>query len=169
MSRKAGPQRRTPLNRALLTLHKWAGLAAGAWLLVLGVSGILLDHDEWRWQRQMTVPRVMAFHESGAVAAGHRHALRCGRRRATGPLAGRLGARPVAHRGRRRELARRSLPRRRNAAGAALRKAPRRQSGRNHRGHRRRVVAYDRKWQANRAVRDGRDPRRQPHGRQRRG
>ena len=56
MSRKAGPRRRTPLNRALLTLHKWAGLAAGAWLLVLGVSGILLDHDEWRWQRQMTVP-----------------------------------------------------------------------------------------------------------------
>ena len=48
--------RRTPLNRALLTLHKWAGLGAGAWLLVLGVSGILLDHDEWRWQRQMTVP-----------------------------------------------------------------------------------------------------------------
>lgn len=56
MSRKRGPKRRTPLNRALLTLHKWAGLAAGAWLLVLGVSGILLDHDEWRWQRQMTVP-----------------------------------------------------------------------------------------------------------------
>ena len=56
MSRKKGPKRRTPLNRALLTLHKWAGLGAGAWLLVLGVSGILLDHDEWRWQRQMTVP-----------------------------------------------------------------------------------------------------------------
>ena len=56
MSRKKGPKRRTPLNRALLTVHKWAGLVAGAWLLVLGVSGILLDHDEWRWQRQMTVP-----------------------------------------------------------------------------------------------------------------
>ena len=56
MNRSKGPRRRTPLNRALLTLHKWAGLGAGAWLLVLGVSGILLDHDEWRWQRQMTVP-----------------------------------------------------------------------------------------------------------------
>lgn len=56
MKRKRGPKRRTALNRALLTLHKWAGLAAGSWLLVLGVSGILLDHDEWRWQRQMTVP-----------------------------------------------------------------------------------------------------------------
>ena len=58
MSGKRGPKRRTRLNRALLTLHKWAGLAAGAWLLVLGVSGILLDHDEWRWQRQMTVPEA---------------------------------------------------------------------------------------------------------------
>lgn len=56
MSGGKGPKRRTQLNRALLTLHKWAGLCAGAWLLVLGVSGILLDHDEWRWQRQMTVP-----------------------------------------------------------------------------------------------------------------
>ena len=56
MSRKRGPKRRTQLNRVLLTAHKWAGLTAAAWLLVLGVSGILLDHDEWRWQRQMTVP-----------------------------------------------------------------------------------------------------------------
>lgn len=56
MSRRKGPKRRTPLNRVLLTLHKWAGLGAGTWLLVLGVSGILLDHDEWRWQRQLTVP-----------------------------------------------------------------------------------------------------------------
>ena len=56
VSRKRGPKRRTRFNRTLLTLHKWAGLTAGAWLLVLGVSGILLDHDEWRWQRQVTVP-----------------------------------------------------------------------------------------------------------------
>ena len=56
MSGKRGPKRRTRLNQVLLSLHKWAGLTAGAWLLVLGVSGILLDHDEWRWQRQMTVP-----------------------------------------------------------------------------------------------------------------
>ena len=56
MSRKRGPKRRTQLNRTLLTVHKWAGLTAAAWLMVLGVTGILLDHDEWRWQRQMTVP-----------------------------------------------------------------------------------------------------------------
>lgn len=53
---KRGPKRRSRFNRGLLKVHKWAGLTAAAWLLVLGVSGILLDHDEWRWQRQMTVP-----------------------------------------------------------------------------------------------------------------
>ena len=56
MSTKRGPKRRSRFNRTLLAVHKWAGLTAAAWLLVLGVSGILLDHDEWRWQRQMTVP-----------------------------------------------------------------------------------------------------------------
>ena len=56
MSNRRAPKRRTPFNRTLLTVHKWAGLTAAAWLLVLGVTGILLDHDEWRWQRQMTVP-----------------------------------------------------------------------------------------------------------------
>lgn len=54
---KRPPPRRTKLNRTLLKVHKWAGLAAALWLLVLGATGILLDHDEWRWQRQATVPR----------------------------------------------------------------------------------------------------------------
>jgi hypothetical protein len=31
-------------------------LVAGAWLLALGVTGIFLDHDEWRWLRQTAVP-----------------------------------------------------------------------------------------------------------------
>ncbi len=39
-----------------MTVHKWAGLVAGFWLLVLGATGIVLDHDEWRWARQTTVP-----------------------------------------------------------------------------------------------------------------
>lgn len=43
-------------RRLLLKIHKWAGLSAGVWLLVLGVTGIVLDHDEWRWARQITVP-----------------------------------------------------------------------------------------------------------------
>lgn len=31
-------------------LHKWAGLTAAFWLLILGFTGFLLDHrDTWRW------------------------------------------------------------------------------------------------------------------------
>ena len=36
--------------------HKWAGLTAAAWLLVLGVTGVLLDHPDWRPLNQITVP-----------------------------------------------------------------------------------------------------------------
>ena len=52
----AAGKRRPRLRRFLLKVHKWAGLTAGAWLLVLGATGIVLDHDEWRWARQLTVP-----------------------------------------------------------------------------------------------------------------
>ncbi|MEE8308678.1 MAG: PepSY domain-containing protein [Gammaproteobacteria bacterium] len=51
------PPRRARLRRSLLKIHKWAGLGAGLWLLVLGATGIVLDHDEWRWARQITVPQ----------------------------------------------------------------------------------------------------------------
>jgi hypothetical protein len=45
-------KRRWTLHR----LHKWAGLIAGAWLAVLGISGLLLDHrHDWRWLWQNTV------------------------------------------------------------------------------------------------------------------
>ena len=31
-------------------IHKWMGLIAGVWLIVLGATGFLLDHrDTWRW------------------------------------------------------------------------------------------------------------------------
>lgn len=31
-------------------IHKWMGLVAAAWLIVLGLTGFLLDHrDTWRW------------------------------------------------------------------------------------------------------------------------
>ena len=43
-------------RRTVVTLHRWLGLIAGAWLLALGVTGIFLDHDEWRWLRQTEVP-----------------------------------------------------------------------------------------------------------------
>lgn len=37
-------------------LHKWVGLTAAIWLIVLGVTGLLLDHrDTWRWLWQSGV------------------------------------------------------------------------------------------------------------------
>lgn len=42
--------------RKLRTVHKWAGIVAALWLLVLGVTGVLLDHHEWRWLNQTSVP-----------------------------------------------------------------------------------------------------------------
>ncbi len=38
------------------TVHKWAGLVALAWLSVLGLTGWFLDHHDWRWTHQWTVP-----------------------------------------------------------------------------------------------------------------
>ncbi len=36
-------------------LHKWAGLLSAVWLCVLGATGFLLDHKEWRWMWFSTV------------------------------------------------------------------------------------------------------------------
>lgn len=44
------------LYRWSFVIHKWAGLAAFAWLAVLGVTGFLMDHDDWRWMQQGKVP-----------------------------------------------------------------------------------------------------------------
>lgn len=35
--------------------HTWLGLIALAWLFVLGATGFILDHPEWRWTKQWTV------------------------------------------------------------------------------------------------------------------
>ncbi len=40
-------------------LHKWAGLTAALWLGVLGGTGFLLDHREWRWMWQSTVAEAL--------------------------------------------------------------------------------------------------------------
>lgn len=36
--------------------HKWLGIAAALWLAVLGVTGFFLDHRDWRWIWQTSVP-----------------------------------------------------------------------------------------------------------------
>ena len=41
--------------RVNLWIHKWGGLVAMAWLTVLGVTGLILDHPEWRWTQQWTM------------------------------------------------------------------------------------------------------------------
>ena len=39
----------------IATLHRWVGLGAALWLAVVGITGFLLDHKDWRWMRQATV------------------------------------------------------------------------------------------------------------------
>ena len=43
-------------NRFFRLLHKWAGLTALLWLAVLGGTGYILDHHEWRWVNQVEAP-----------------------------------------------------------------------------------------------------------------
>lgn len=40
-------------------IHKWAGLISALWLMVLGVTGFFLDHRDWRWMWQWTVPEYL--------------------------------------------------------------------------------------------------------------
>lgn len=59
MERKPAPvrqQTRWYRRMTLHKLHKWAGLISAVWLCVLGVTGFLLDHKEWRWMMFSTVP-----------------------------------------------------------------------------------------------------------------
>ena len=46
----------SPARVTVRLIHKWAGLIAVAWLSVLGLTGWVLDHHEWRWSHQWTVP-----------------------------------------------------------------------------------------------------------------
>ncbi len=39
-----------------LKIHRWAGLTAVLWLTLLCVTGIILDHPEWRWSAQLSTP-----------------------------------------------------------------------------------------------------------------
>lgn len=49
-------------------LHTWAGLAAGLWLAVLGTTGFVLDHRDWNWLWQSTVPRFLVPEQITAKA-----------------------------------------------------------------------------------------------------
>lgn len=44
-----------PVRKMMRQVHLWLGLVAFSWLFVLGVTGFILDHPEWRWTKQWTV------------------------------------------------------------------------------------------------------------------
>ena len=54
-------------------LHQWAGLGAGLWLAVLGLTGFVLDHRDWVWLWQSGIPpawvpeRIVRKAEAGQV------------------------------------------------------------------------------------------------------
>ncbi len=53
----SNPDKQPRRSRNLLgKIHRWLGLAAALWLTVLGVTGIILDHPDWRIPNQATVP-----------------------------------------------------------------------------------------------------------------
>lgn len=57
-------------HRILHAIHKYAGLTACLWLLVLGVTGVLLDHHEWRWLNQNSVPASWTSAQIGRLVPG---------------------------------------------------------------------------------------------------
>jgi uncharacterized iron-regulated membrane protein len=57
-------------HRLFWTVHKYAGLVAAAWLLVLGVTGVLLDHHEWRWLSQNSVPTTWTSKQINRLVPG---------------------------------------------------------------------------------------------------
>lgn len=59
-----------PAHGLFWKIHKYAGLTACAWLLVLGVTGFLLDHHEWRWLNQTSVPATWTSKQIGRLVPG---------------------------------------------------------------------------------------------------
>ena len=53
---KASGHRVSRVGRIARIVHRYAGLAALGWLSVLGITGVILDHHDWRWSHQWTVP-----------------------------------------------------------------------------------------------------------------
>lgn len=52
------PEAKSPsrFHPTIRLVHRWAGLIALGWLSVLGITGWILDHHDWRWTHQWSVP-----------------------------------------------------------------------------------------------------------------
>ncbi|MEZ5566087.1 MAG: hypothetical protein R3F24_11425 [Gammaproteobacteria bacterium] len=67
------PTPRRRLRAVALKVHRWLGLTAMAWLVVLGATGVILDHPNWRWTKQWTVteafgsPHVLEDEAKGTI------------------------------------------------------------------------------------------------------
>lgn len=60
-------------RRMVRQTHKWVGLIGGVWLIVLGASGLLLDHrEDWAWAWQFHIPDSWLPAET-AEGLEHRH------------------------------------------------------------------------------------------------
>ena len=55
---------------SLRTVHKVTALIALLWLTVLGLTGWILDHHEWRWTHQKTVPSSWTSKAIGRLVRG---------------------------------------------------------------------------------------------------
>lgn len=55
-SEAAKPKSASRFYPVVRLIHRWAGLTALLWLSVLGITGWILDHHDWRWTHQWSVP-----------------------------------------------------------------------------------------------------------------
>ena len=58
-------------HRVFWTVHKYAGLTACAWLFVVAITGIFLDHHEWRWLNQNSVSSSLTSTQIGRLAGSN--------------------------------------------------------------------------------------------------
>lgn len=52
-------------RKGMLGIHRWFGLIGGLWIIVLGFSGLMLDHrDDWGWAWRTQVPHALLPHHT---------------------------------------------------------------------------------------------------------
>ncbi len=63
------------IRSVLLRFHRWFGIIGGAWILVLGFTGLMLDHrDDWGWAWRVKVPDTL-LPDHTVAALENRHIM----------------------------------------------------------------------------------------------